>query len=202
VVREALKSLSARGLVEVKRGSGTYVRELKADMMSRPLGLLLQSGRLRSQDIHEVRDFLEVHLAGLAAERARTTDLDAMQATIDRFRNDNPSPTEYAETDLAFHILLAEAAGNPLFTVLANSVNHVMVELRLGSYRELGPEETFRRTVYFHSMILDRVRQRDADGARKAMREHLDDSLQILLSLAAKTVKQANPVELLDTIER
>src|SRR5262245_61941046 len=74
VVREAIRSLSARGLVEVRAGSGTYVREPSQDMVSRPMALWLRSGVLTVEDVHVVRTTLEVQIAALAAQRATEPD--------------------------------------------------------------------------------------------------------------------------------
>jgi GntR family transcriptional repressor for pyruvate dehydrogenase complex len=118
VVRESMRSLSAKGLVEVRAGSGTYVRKVDRELMSRPMNLLLRSGDVRPQDIHEARELLEVNIAGLAAERAEPADIAAMAETIEALKSPSITAQIFAETDVAFHRRLAEAARNPLFTVL------------------------------------------------------------------------------------
>lgn len=116
VVREAVRSLVTRGLVEVRPGLGTYVRQFDPGLIVRPMNLLLRAGDFKVEHIHEVRQVLEVNLAGLAAERAHESDLDAMQETIRKLQSPQISPTEFAETDVAFHRRLAAAADNPLFS--------------------------------------------------------------------------------------
>lgn len=171
VVREAMRLLSAKGLVEARGGSGIYVRELNSSMMRDPIDLLLRCRAIRVEDIVEVRAVIEVHLAGLAAQRATSEDIAAMGETIEQLRKDNLTPLEYAEIDIAFHTHLAVAAGNPLFGILSQSITAVIVEPIRSEYerRDSAPKDAIRE----HSQILDRVKARDAEGARQAMAESL-----------------------------
>ena len=179
VIREAIRSLAAKGLVEVRPGSGTYVLDLGEEIVAKPIALLLRSHVLEPRHIHEVREVLEVRLAGLAAERARPEDIEAMAVAIQRLEKPKLTANEYAEADLAFHVGLARAAGNVLFSVLVNSLNGVMKEIRLWAFKHDGPSAA-ERAVTYHSRILERVRERDIEGACNAMREHLADAEQTL----------------------
>lgn len=178
VVREAIRSLAARGLVEVRAGSGTYIRGFDGGVMSRPMDLLLRSGHVEAGDIHEVRQVLEVHIAGRAAQRAEAADLEALEETVVALQAPAMSAITFAETDVAFHKRLAAVARNPLFSVLADAINGVMIEVRLRAY-ENSPDAV-EGALYYHSRILDRVRARDVSGARRAMEEHLDYSLSVM----------------------
>jgi GntR family transcriptional regulator, transcriptional repressor for pyruvate dehydrogenase complex len=174
VVREAVRVLSARGLVEAKTGSGIYVRGMNSGMIREPMDLLLRSRSITVDDIVEVRQLLEVHLAGLAAERASAEDIRAMEAVVAALHNPDLSPHEYAEVDVAFHGRLAVAAGNPLFILLAQSVNAVMVDPICYVYtrNKLARQDTIRE----HSGVLERIKARDPEGARRAMAESLADA--------------------------
>ncbi|MBI1895867.1 MAG: FadR family transcriptional regulator [Acidobacteria bacterium] len=174
VVREAVRLLSAKGLVDARTGSGIYVLELNSSMIRDPMDLLLRSRAITVEDIVEVRALIEVHLAGLAAQRATSEDIAAMEDAILQLHNPGLSPREYAEIDVVFHGRLALAAGNPLFTVLAQSVNAVMVDPICFVYTrdKRARDETIRE----HSSVLNRVKARDPEGARKAMAASLVDA--------------------------
>jgi GntR family transcriptional repressor for pyruvate dehydrogenase complex len=171
VVREAVRLLSARGLVEVKTGSGIYVRELNSTMVSDPIDLLLRYRAIKVEDIVEVRTLFEVHLAGLAAERASAEDIAGLDEAIAKLRNPALSPQEAAEIDVEFHARLAVAAGNPLFAVLAQSITSVMID----PIRDEYERHDFARddALVEHTRILERVKARDPEGARQAMVESL-----------------------------
>lgn len=179
VVREAIQQLTAQGLVETRTGSGIYVRDLGTHMVTEPMNLLLRSRRFGTEEILEVREVLEVKIAGLAAERAQAADIEAMQSTIDALTNPQLTPSEYAEIDVAFHNRLAAAAGNPLFSVLSNSINDVMIKIRLRAFSVDGIE-TAQRAARYHARILEKVAARDIEGARRAMTEHLGEARDTL----------------------
>jgi GntR family transcriptional regulator, transcriptional repressor for pyruvate dehydrogenase complex len=179
VVREAVQQLTAQGLVEARTGSGIYVRHLGTHLVTEPMNLLLRSRRFGTEEILEVREVLEVKIAGLAAERAQPADIETLQLTIDALTDHQLTPSEYAETDVAFHNRLATAAGNPLFSVLSNSINDVMIKIRLRAFSVDGIE-TAKRAAHFHARILEKVTARDAEGARRAMTEHLGEARDTL----------------------
>ncbi len=174
VVREAVRLLSAKGLVEARTGSGIYVRGLNSGMIREPMDLLLRSRAITVEDIVEVRRLLEVHLAGLAAQRASSRDIAAMEDAVAKLHQPGLSPREYAEIDVAFHGRLAVAAGNPLFIVLAQSVNAVMVDPICFVY--MRDNRAREDTIREHGSVLDRIKARDPEGARKAMTESLADA--------------------------
>jgi GntR family transcriptional regulator, transcriptional repressor for pyruvate dehydrogenase complex len=184
VVREAVRHLIARGLLEGRRGSGVYVRAMSSDVLREPLDLLLRSQTITRHQIMEARELLEVKISGLAAERATVQDIEAMQAAIEKMAAGNLSPTEFAATDVAFHHLLARAADNPLFLAMANSINDVMIHLRLWSTKLYGLAEASKLAVQDHSQILERVKGRDVEGARRAMEEHLAQTRKVLDQVA------------------
>jgi len=174
VVREAMRLLSAKGLVEARGGSGIYVRELNSSMIRDPIDLLLRCRAIKVEDIVEVRAVIEVHLAGLAAQHATSEDIAAMEEAIAQLHNAKLEPLEYAEIDIAFHTHLAVAAGNPLFGILSQSINAVMVDpIRFAFQRR---DSARNDAIREHRRILDQVKARNPEGARKAMAESLIDA--------------------------
>ncbi|MGI8783302.1 MAG: FadR/GntR family transcriptional regulator [Acidobacteriota bacterium] len=194
VIREAMRSLATKGLVEIRPGSGMYVRGVGSAMVKEPVDLLLRSLLLRPNDVMEVREMLEVKVAGLAAERAKLSDIEAMEETIRAFSLRNATVEDLAEADLAFHRLLAAATGNPLISILTDSVNDLMLELRLRAFR-LDRSRAIELAVQIHSHILERVKARDAEGARRAMEEHLAISQEWGRRIADSLEKQGRVKE-------
>lgn len=178
VVREVARLLTAKGLVEVRAGSGTYVRELGPEMVKAPIDLLLQSNALRIEDIHEARRALEIEIAGLAAERARSRDIGELEVNLECLRRPSLAPLEFASIDVEFHALLAAATQNPLLIVLVNSLNNVMKQVRLQLVNHL--QGMPQRAYFYHSRILKEVKGHHADGARAVMQAHLADTIQLL----------------------
>lgn len=179
VIREAIRSLVAKGLIDVRVGSGMYVRGVGSDMMKEPMSLLLRSNVLKPDDVFEVREALEVTIAGLAAERVSEDDLKAMEENLKALKSPRLSAADYAELDVGFHRLVVKAAGNPLFAFLLNSLNDVMIEVRLRAF-SIGEGKTVANALQEHLHIFDRIKAHDAEGARDAMQKHLTLGVKIL----------------------
>jgi GntR family transcriptional repressor for pyruvate dehydrogenase complex len=170
VVREALKLLSARGMVDVLHGRGTRVAPRHRWQLLDQLVHLVREDRRVPRDLLELRRILEVEIAGLAAERGSAEQCGAMAETIERMRAAPDRPEECIEHDIHFHRLLAEAAGNVLLPLVLEPVGELLRASRLATIHNPG---AIGRSIAAHAAILERVRAGDPLGAREAMRAHL-----------------------------
>ncbi len=169
-VREAVKALSEKGLVEVRPGRGTFVTNgtSKAFRFSFGMSMIGQDGGTR--DLVELREIFEPEIAALAALRATQEHLDTLQeavATMDLSLND---ANTYIEADMDFHLALAEASQNALISTLIDSIVDLLREQRTAIFNvEGGPQ----RGQVHHKRILEAVQQRNPQAARETMRIHL-----------------------------
>ena len=170
-VREAIKSLQEKGLVDAYPGRGTFVTNGTPNSMRRSLDQILKGGEESGMaSLVEARDILEPEIAALAAVRADDQDLAAMQEAVEVMDRAAWDSSAYIEADLDFHLALAEAAANPIVLSLIDSIVGLLREQRLRTYRvEGGPE----RGQHHHKRILEAIRRRDPQGARAAMQAHL-----------------------------
>jgi GntR family transcriptional repressor for pyruvate dehydrogenase complex len=173
VVREAVCLLTAKGLLEARKGSGVYVRTLDSNLMRQPFELMLRSRLINREMIMEARELLEVKLAGLAAHRAKPENIRAMEETIKKLEAGQLAPAEFASTDCAFHNAVAAAAGNPLLLAMANSINEVMIHVHFFCANLYGMARASELAVFHHSRILAQIKKNDSEGARRAMEEHM-----------------------------
>ena len=170
VVREAVRALVAKGVIEVRSGSGLRVIAVNADAVSESMNLYLRGGGLDFGKVHEVRALLEVHLAGLAAERATEEDIGRLRAAHDGMRARAQDVEKAAGDDLEFHRLIARATHNELFLLLLDSIGSSQFDIR---HANLASGST-PMTLSQHEAILDKIAAHDPEGARQAMRAHLD----------------------------
>ncbi len=170
LIREALKVLSARGLVEVLHGKGTRVLPRHRWQLLDQLIHLLRENLPIVQNLLEVRRILEVEIAGLAAQRATAAQLRALGETIERMQAASDRPAECIEHDMQFHRLLAEATGNALLPMVLEPIGELLRAARLTTIRNPG---IIARSIAGHREILTQVEQRDAAAARQAMQRHL-----------------------------
>jgi GntR family transcriptional regulator, transcriptional repressor for pyruvate dehydrogenase complex len=170
VVREAVRELVAKGVIEVRSGSGLRVAAVHASAVSESMSLFLRGGALDFEKVHEVRRVLEVHIAGLAAERAGPEDVAALRAVHERMQSESDDVEAAARDDLEFHRVIARSTHNELYLVLLDSIGGSQIDIR----RENLGSGSAPATLEQHARILDRVAAHDGDGAREAMAAHLD----------------------------
>ncbi|QSB12726.1 FadR family transcriptional regulator [Natronosporangium hydrolyticum] len=182
-VREAVKTLEARGLVEIRRGR----RPIVAWPNPRPVGDFFAAAIRRDPsqllDLLEVRHALEVHIASLAALRANRSAITALELALAAMRqpDEDLDPAAINTADLRFHEVLAAATGNQLLAHLMEGMEEPLRASRLQSLRgHLTRGGTVADVIAQHEAILDRVRARDAQGAGAAMREHLGQTARDL----------------------
>jgi GntR family transcriptional repressor for pyruvate dehydrogenase complex len=170
-VREAVKTLREKGLVEAHPGRGTFITNSNSHSIWHSLDRMIRDGQPEAM-IHlvEVREILEPEIAALAAARAHKEDLASMTEAVELMDNSKQDPDAFIEADLDFHLALAEAASNPLILSLIDSIVGVLREQRMGIFAVEGGAQ---RGQYHHKKILEAVEHRDATGAREAMRAHL-----------------------------
>ncbi len=175
-VREAVKTLREKGLVEAYSGRGTFITNGTSQAARQSFDLMVKIGQQEgSPHLAELRLILEPGIAALAAVRAKEDDLSGMRdavAVMDRSQKD---PAAYIEADLDFHLALAEAAANPLILSLIDSIVGLLREQRIKIFNvEGGPQ----RGQFHHKRILEAVERHDAEMARSAMRSHLEQVRQ------------------------
>jgi GntR family transcriptional regulator, transcriptional repressor for pyruvate dehydrogenase complex len=171
-VREAVKTLREKGLVEAYSGRGTFITNGTSQAARQSFDLMVKIGQQEgSVHLGELRLIMEPGIAALAAERVKEEDLAAMReavAVMDRAQKD---PAAYIEADLDFHLALAEAAANPLILSLIDSIVGLLREQRIKIFNVAGGPQ---RGQFHHKRILAAIERRDAEMAREAMRAHLE----------------------------
>ncbi|HYT28190.1 MAG TPA: FadR/GntR family transcriptional regulator [Ktedonobacteraceae bacterium] len=172
-VREAMKILAQKGLVDMRPGRGTIVIDGSHEAMQDSIGLVmkLKLGEVGGSDnLVEVRGILETEIAALAAARATETEIAAMRAAIKVMDENLNNANAFIAADNRFHEALARATHNALIIILINSIVNLLSEQRKQVFDvEGGPQ----RGQIHHRRILDSVIRHDPEAARAAMRSHL-----------------------------
>lgn len=172
-MREALKALTLIGLIEVRQGDGTFLKKADASLLPQVIewGLLL--GEQRTMDLVEARQHIEVVLAGLAARRRSSADvaelqrlLRAMEAAID----DNQA---FVEADVAFHLKLADAAGN---SILKDVHSGIQALLRAWISRVIASANSAVPSYSEHVPIVAAIEEGDPIAAAAAMERHMESA--------------------------
>jgi GntR family transcriptional repressor for pyruvate dehydrogenase complex len=196
-VREAVKTLREKGLVEAYTGRGTFVTNGTSQAIRQSLDLMIRINQQEgSANLAELRQVLEPEIAALAAPRIEEQLLSTMREAVVIMDRNLHDPDAYVEADLDFHLALAEAVGNPLILSLLDSIVGLLREQRSRIFKvDGGPE----RGQFHHKRILAAIEKRDPDKAREAMRAHLkqvlsDSSSSERSSSSSKRKSRGRPV--------
>ena len=174
VIREAVRALAAKGIIDVRTGSGLRVAAVDASAVSESIGLYLRGGSLEYPRVHEVRKLLEIEIAGLAAERASDDHVRSMRQICERMEAEvaRGEVEPASRLDLEFHRELARSTDNALYLLLLDSIGEALLVVRRDNLRKSSAAADALRS---HREILEGVEAHDRGAAREAMRRHLDN---------------------------
>ncbi|MYM38958.1 FadR/GntR family transcriptional regulator [Duganella qianjiadongensis] len=180
VVREAISHLQAAGLVQTRHGIGTFVLEPPA------ASLRISSDTIRTiadvLAILELRISLETEAAWLAATRRSEAQVAEMGAVLKRIQESQSRPGS-VESDVAFHLLIAQATGNRYFVDILSDLGHTIIPRARVDSAQLAhddPNVYLERLNREHEDIYNAIARKDAEAARAAMRTHLSNSRERL----------------------
>lgn len=168
-VREALIALEVEGLVEIRGGSGVYVRTKPNGARPAP------DSEWGPLELIRARALIEREVAAQAAQLATRKQIAAIEETLASMEADAAAGSAPLEGDRAFHVAVAEAAGN---SVLVELVQRFW-DARDGKlFRQLGTHfespRSWQAAIEEHRAVLAAIRKHDAKGARQAMQHHMD----------------------------
>jgi GntR family transcriptional repressor for pyruvate dehydrogenase complex len=171
-VREAIKALREKRLVEIRPGRGTFITNGMPDAMRHSLGLLMKFGSVNGfSNLVEVREILEPEIAALAATRITEEYITAMREAVEIMDTALDNVDVFVEADLDFHLALAEATQNPIIPILVDSI----IDLLRKHRKRIGlVNGGLQRGQFHHKQILEAVMRRDSKAARQAMQDHLE----------------------------
>lgn len=178
VIREAEISLEAIGRLEIKVGSGAYVRDVEASS-----GHKLPN--VSPFELTQTRLMFESECAALAARMITDEQITELEATIARMKSAPTDSTDGEQADMDFHLLIAKATGNDANVFFLQTLWRMRTEIDAVKrvYSAICHEDTSHR-VNEHSDIMAALRNRNPEAARQAMRQHFSRLLQALLDVS------------------
>ncbi|CDZ24963.1 GntR family transcriptional regulator [[Clostridium] cellulosi] len=176
-VREAIKILIAENVIEIKKGIGTFVVE-KPGLQKDPLGLRLIDSNRVLENLMETRLLIEPNIAFLAAERATEDNLIKLQNNINEAHKVLELNQNHTEVDMAFHNAIAEATKNEVIFRIIPIIND---SIKAGYEKTVNSRDSFAKAIKFHEEVFNAIKNRDAEGAREALKCHLMQSIDDIL---------------------
>ena len=179
-LREALRRLSARGLLEIRKGSGMYVTKLGMQDAIQSLNLYydLKFDNNLIKQIIEVRKAFEPQISMMAAQNRTDEDLKQMEKNLIEFDKCDPDNTQLeSDIDNRFHILLARATGNPIVIVTMEPIHNLLPRMRNLIYGSIEGEKEI--TLGYHKEIVNAIRERDGERASERMQAHINRNMEV-----------------------
>jgi GntR family transcriptional regulator, transcriptional repressor for pyruvate dehydrogenase complex len=169
-VREAMRILEQRGLVQMKLGMGTFIANVASSTVAECIGRYYAFSGCSEEDMVKLSEMLDPELAALAADRATGDDIGALGECVNRLEQTwaQGDAVAYAGADAAFHVAIATATHNQLVSAISSGLQKIVRSLMLAqsSPRQLESGAISHRAVY------EAIAARDAGAARSAMRAH------------------------------
>lgn len=181
-VREALAALEILGIVDVRPGSGTYLRGTASDLLPQTLRWGLLIGQKNTAELLELRSGLEIYVARLAAGRASADRIRSLAESLDSMRDSVSDLRAFARADAEFHTVLAATAGNDTLVDLLHVVRSL---LQVYADRAVHDEAAARLAIDEHEAVFRAVEGQDADAAASAMAVHMATASARLASESA-----------------
>jgi len=179
-LREALRRLSARGLVTIQKGSGMYVSEINIEDAIDTLNLYydLKFDKNLLSQIIEVRYIFEPEIAKLAALNRTNKDLEELIRNLAEFEQCDPDNTQQeADLDNNFHLTISKATLNPIVQITMEPIYTLLPRMRNYIYGNIDGEKV--NTLKSHRDLLDAIRIQDGDQAQLIMKDHLERTREI-----------------------
>lgn len=175
-IREAVKSLATKGILEVRRGDGTYVKS-HCTLTEDPLGLSRLDDKYKlALELFDVRIALEPEIAAAAAEHASPENKQQLLALCDAVEHAYLAGEDHIPKDIEFHTCIARCSQNRVMEMLLPIINTAVMTFANLTYRTLKEE-----TIQTHRAVTEAILSGDSVGARCAMVMHLTYNRQALL---------------------
>lgn len=173
IAREALRNLTAAGLILTQQGKVARAKALNGESLERIYGYAVRSSLTRLREANEMRRVIETGIARLAAQRRDKAGMVAMQRALEEMRSGIGDPAAFTEADILFHLGLAMATGNSMIRVQMEGMRSVQREVsELFSRRANRTEADWAETTDRHDALYLAIEAGDAALSEQRIAEH------------------------------
>jgi DNA-binding FadR family transcriptional regulator len=177
VIREALKNLEGKGVLDIINGKGALIRPIDSD----PLRLFFQRAMQMEQstilELMELRRGLEVQAAVLAAQRRTDKDLQGIAAIVQSMRENMSDLDRYAELDVELHLCIAAASHNSMLAYLVESIRDSLHNSINAGFKSRGAALQLDPIQHTHELLYQTLVDGNVDAAMHAMEQHFDEAI-------------------------
>ncbi|MFN3225631.1 MAG: FadR/GntR family transcriptional regulator [Hyphomicrobiales bacterium] len=193
IAREALRHLSAAGLVHTQQGKVARVKALNGEPVDRIYGMAARSSLKRLREANEMRRVVETSVAKLAAERRDAVGIEALERAWDTMRQGGPNPDIFTRADIDFHQAIALTTGNSMIRIQVEGLKSVQREVsELFTHRNTRTPEDWRATIERHGDVFDAILTGNPLAAEQAIIAHYSAADIASLEVASDFLSDAD----------
>jgi GntR family transcriptional repressor for pyruvate dehydrogenase complex len=175
---EGIQQLATLRLVETRQGELTFVKDISSEIYLNVLFPLLTLDETGISHVLEYRSVMEKGTTALVVEKAGEADIQRLEAAYEVMVQHRDDVAEFAKADLAFHLALAEATGNPIIAKINLIIKHILGVSMENIVRTLGIQDG----IDYHRRIMDAIERRDSGLAERLMEEHVVRTIERLMN--------------------
>lgn len=175
-IREAIKILVSKNILEIQRGKGTYVCE-KPGIATDPLGVTFMNKKDLLLYLFETRLIIEPEIAALAAQRATKKNVEDLEKAFDKMKEDILEGRNHTEKDMDFHDIIAKSSQNPIIQRIVPIINDCIKE---GYYQTKDIPESGEKVIVYHQKVLEAIKKKQPEQAKKYMKEHIKNGMNLI----------------------
>lgn len=180
VIREALKNLEGKGVIEIVNGKGALIRPIDSDPLRMFFQRAMQMEYGTMLELMEVRKGIEVQAAFLAARRRDETDLERIRSIVKEMRDSMQNLDAYIQLDVEFHLRFAAASHNGMIVYLVESIRDALRNTISAGLKSRGAALSLEAIQESHELLLEKLTERDAEAIMQAMSQHFDEAIQAM----------------------
>ncbi len=177
VIREALKNLEGKGIIEIVNGKGALIRPVDSDPLRLFFKRAMQMESGAMLELMEVRKGLEVQSAVLAAQRRNEKDLAAIQRVLCAMRENMNDLDAYTRLDVEFHLCIAAASHNTMMVSLVETIRDALRNTIIAGLKSRGPALHLESIQQTHELLFQTLVDGNIQAANDAMLRHFDEAI-------------------------
>lgn len=184
-VREAIKKVSALGILEIVRGKGTYVSKVVPSSLMKPLLSMLTLKDINIMEVSDARYAIESRTTYLCTNNSSDDELKDLEEILKKMEKEliKKDLKNYSKLDFEFHLKIAQYSKNSILYEIFKTL-----QVLLQTWIKMSNEkpEDYDKSYHYHKLILEKMQMRDAEEAAKLMEEHIVGGINYFKSLAIK----------------
>ncbi len=181
IIREALKSLEGKGIIEVMSGKGAVVKPLDNQSLQLFFLRAVQIEHEAIIDLMELRKGIEVQSVALAAQRRTPEDIAKLTTIVVEMRRNLHVPDAYVELDIAFHQQIAAMTHNAMLYHIVGAIREAIKDSLHESLLRRQDDKQLEHVQAGHEAILASVKQGDVEEATRVMTDHFNEVVRSLV---------------------